>query len=99
MNKLSQAETDEFREIFGLVDTDQDGSITKSEFISLMETLGIDSTPEELDRMFNEVDLDGSGEIDFSEFMTVMSIKINATNSVEDVKKAFRIFEGIKRDR
>ena len=59
-----------------------------------METLGIDSTPEELDRMFNEVDLDGSGEIDFDEFMTVMSIKIASTNTPDDIKNAFKVFEG-----
>lgn len=30
-----------------------------------METLGIDTTPEELDLMINEIDQDNNGEIDF----------------------------------
>lgn len=61
MNNLTEAELDEFQQIFGLVDRDNDGSITKAEFSNLMETLGIDATPEDIDKMFNEVDLDGSG--------------------------------------
>ena len=57
MSKLSESEKAEFCEIFGLVDKDGDGTIRKSEFTSLMELLGIDTTAEEIDKMFLEVDL------------------------------------------
>jgi calmodulin len=62
---LSKEELAEFREIFNLVDRDGGGSITKEELGELMDTLGIDATPEEIDLMINEIDQDSNGEIDF----------------------------------
>ena len=62
---LSKEELAEFREIFNLVDRDGGGTITKEELGELMDTLGIDATPEEIDLMINEIDQDSNGEIDF----------------------------------
>ena len=59
----------------------------------LMDTLGIDATPEEIDLMINEIDQDSNGEIDFEEFVAVMSRKVNATYTSDQVKNAFKIFE------
>lgn len=58
-----------------------------------MDTLGIDATPEEIDLMINEIDQDSNGEIDFEEFVAVMSRKVNATYTSDQVKNAFKIFE------
>ena len=91
---LSDDELAEFREIFNLVDRDGGGTITKEELGELMDTLGIDATPEEIDLMINEIDTDNNGEIDFEEFVAVMSRKVNATYSSEQVKNAFKVFEG-----
>jgi calmodulin len=41
-----------------------------------------------------QIDADGSGEIDFEEFVTVMSRKVNATYTADQVKSAFKVFEG-----
>ncbi|EGZ10266.1 hypothetical protein PHYSODRAFT_521567 [Phytophthora sojae] len=91
---LSSEELAEFREIFNLVDRDRGGSITKVELGELMDTLGIDTSPEEIDLMINEIDQDSNGEIDFDEFVAVMSRKVNATYTAEQVKSAFKAFEG-----
>mgnify|MGYP003313681429 FL=1 len=40
-----------------------------------------------------EVDFDRSGEIDFDEFVAVMSRKVSATYTAEQVRGAFRVFE------
>ncbi len=56
MDKLTPEEIAEFREIFNLVDKDGGGSITKVELADLMDTLGIDATPEEIDFMISEID-------------------------------------------
>jgi calmodulin len=40
------------------------------------------------------IDSSGDGQIDFEEFVEVMSRKVNATYSAEQVKGAFRVFEG-----
>lgn len=52
---LSPEEIAEFQEIFNLVDRDGGGSITKEELGELMDTLGIDASPEEVDLMIREV--------------------------------------------
>lgn len=64
-HNLTDEELAEFREIFNLVDRDGGGTITKEELGELMDTLGIDATPEEIDLMINEIDQDSNGEIDF----------------------------------
>ena len=56
MDQLSPDEIAEFREIFNLVDKDGGGSITKVELGELMDTLGIDASPEEIDQMILETD-------------------------------------------
>jgi len=94
MDQLSEEEIAEFREIFNLVDRDGGGEITKDELGELMDTLGIDASPEEIDAMISEIDQDGSGSIDFEEFVAVMSRKLNATYTSDQVKTAFKVFEG-----
>ena len=37
--------------------------------------------------------LDGNGEIDFEEFVTIMSRKVNASYSSDQVKSSFKVFE------
>lgn len=69
---LTPEEISEFREIFNLVDKDGGGTITKDELGELMDTLGIETTAEELELMINEIDSSGDGHIDFEEFVEVI---------------------------
>ena len=82
MEHLSEDEVAEFREIFNLVDRDGGGSITASELGELMDTLGIDASPEEIEAMIKEIDQDGDGDIDFEEFVAVMSRKVTQRTRV-----------------
>jgi Ca2+-binding EF-hand superfamily protein len=92
--KLSEEEERGFREIFNLVDRDKGGSISKEELAQLMNTLGINASPQELELMINEIDQNNDGEIQFEEFVAVMSKKVQASYSAEEVKAAFQVFEG-----
>jgi len=91
---LTKEEEKEFREIFNLVDRDRGGSISKAELAQLMDTLQINASQQEIDLMINEIDRDGDGEIQFGEFVAVMSRKVAATYTAEEVKQAFKVFEG-----
>ena len=93
MDQLTEEEIAEFREIFSLVDRDGGGTISKSELGELMDTLGIDASPEDIEYMIAEIDNDGNGDIDFEEFVAVMSRKVNATYTSDQVKHAFKLFE------
>eukprot|EP00762_Andalucia_godoyi_P002767 ANDGO_04418.mRNA.1 Calmodulin len=90
---LTPEELAEFKEIFDLVDKDGGGSISKDELKELMETLGLRPTEDELDAMMAEVDENGSGDIDFDEFVYVMSRKVQADYTPEQLRAAFRVFE------
>ena len=94
MMQLTAAEEVEFREIFNLVDRDGGGTISKEELGKLMETLGIRASQDEINMMVSEIDQNNDGEIQFEEFVAVMSRKVNASYSAEEVKAAFRVFEG-----
>ena len=65
MDLLTEEEIAEFREIFNLVDKDGGGTISQDELGELMDTLGIEASPEEIDAMIREIDSNGTGEIDF----------------------------------
>ena len=90
---LSDEERAEFKEIFDLVDEDKSGQISKAELKKLMATLRLHPTEDELTAMMREVDADGSGDIDFDEFVTVMSRRVQADYTPEQLKSAFKVFE------
>jgi hypothetical protein len=43
--------------------------------------------------MINEVDADGNGTIDFPEFLTMMARKMKDTDTEEEIREAFRVFD------
>ena len=58
---------------FSLFDREGDGTISTNELRTMMPSLGLVVSEEELLEMIQEVDADGSGSIDFSEFLTMMA--------------------------
>merc|ERR1712208_44053 len=54
---------------------------------------GQNPTEAELQDMINEVDADGNGTIDFPEFLTMMARKMKDTDSEEEIREAFRVFD------
>ncbi|PWA15715.1 calmodulin-7 [Artemisia annua] len=58
-----------------------------------MRSLGQDPTKAELQDMINEVDADGNGTIDSPEFLNLMARKMKDTDSEEELKEAFRVFD------
>ena len=46
--------------------------------------------------MVNEVDKDGTGSIDFPEFLSMMALKINDQNAEDEIREAFKVFDGVR---
>eukprot|EP00592_Proboscia_alata_P001249 CAMPEP_0194372388 /NCGR_PEP_ID=MMETSP0174-20130528/20740_1 /TAXON_ID=216777 /ORGANISM="Proboscia alata, Strain PI-D3" /LENGTH=175 /DNA_ID=CAMNT_0039150889 /DNA_START=90 /DNA_END=614 /DNA_ORIENTATION=+ len=88
--KQASSELAEFQEIFSLVDRDQGGTISKVELADLMDVLGIETSPEEIDAMIKETDRSGNGDIGFEEFVALMSRKVITSHTPDEVKNAFR---------
>ena len=55
----------EFREIFALVDRNGGGTVTRDKLGELMNIVGIETKPREIDLLVGEVDRNGDGAIGF----------------------------------
>ncbi|BFF88805.1 calmodulin-related protein 97A-like [Drosophila madeirensis] len=93
MTELTEEQIAEFKEAFSLFDKDGSGSITTRELGVLMRSLGQNPTEAELQDLVNEVDIDGNGEIDFNEFCSMMSKQMRETDTEEEMREAFKIFD------
>ena len=45
--------------------------------------------------MVNDVDKDGTGSIDFPQFLSMMALKINDQNAEDEIREAFKVFDGV----
>jgi len=93
VDQLTEEQIAEFKEAFSLFDKDGDGTINTRELGAVMRSLGQNPTEAELQDMINEVDADGNGTIDFPEFLTRMARKMKDTDSEEEIREAFRVFD------
>jgi calmodulin len=91
--KLTEEQISEFKEAFSLFDKDADGCITTKELGTVMRSLGQNPTEAEVQDMINEVDADGNGTVDFPEFLNLMGRKMKYTDSEDELKEAFKVFD------
>uniref|UniRef100_A0A2I2Y8S0 EF-hand domain-containing protein n=1 Tax=Gorilla gorilla gorilla TaxID=9595 RepID=A0A2I2Y8S0_GORGO len=85
-DQLTEEQIAEFKEVFSLFDKDGDGTITTKK-------LGTNPTEAELQDMINEVDAHGNGTTDFPEFLTMMARKMKDTDSEEEIRETFCVFD------
>ncbi|RSH85364.1 hypothetical protein EHS25_004760 [Saitozyma podzolica] len=83
----------DFREASSPFDKDGGGTMTTKELGTVMRSLGQNPIQSELEDMINEVDADEDNSIDFAEFMTPMTTKMSDTNSEEEIREAFKVFD------
>lgn len=93
MAEMDENTIAEFKEAFALFDKDNDGTITTTELGTVMRSLGQAPTDSELQDMINEVDVDGSGTIDFQEFLEMMTKHMKETDTEQELKEAFKVFD------
>jgi hypothetical protein len=70
--QLSDEEKEKFQEAFVAFDKDGSGSIDVEELETVMKSLGMNPSKQEVQDMIDEVDDDNSGEIDMEEFLEMM---------------------------
>ena len=94
---LKDEQLAELKDVFSMFDKDGDGTITLSEFGSVMKALGQEPTEDELRIMMDSVDTDQNGVIDFDEFVGLMAdhfYQDGETPSREaELYEAFRVFD------
>merc|ERR1712167_110733 len=93
MPELSEKEMKEVKEAFDLFDGDGSGNIDAKELYVAIQALGFSPTQEEVDTMVKDIDADGNATIEFNEFVDMMSGKMGGKDPVEELKKAFAMFD------
>ena len=93
VEQLTEQQIEEIKEAFSLCDKDGDGSITTKELGTVMRSLGQTPTEAGLLEMIKEVDTNGDGTIDFPEFLNLMAKKMQDTDTEDDLREAFKVFD------
>jgi len=71
--KLKEDEDErELKEAFRVLDKGNKGVIDVKDLRWILQSLGDDLTPDEIEDMITETDTDGSGTVDYEEFRTLM---------------------------
>ena len=91
--ELTEEQKQEIKEAFDLFDTDGSGAIDAKELKVAMRALGFEPKKEEIKRIMDEVDREGTGRIDFQAFMDMMQDRMAERDPVEEMKKAFKLFD------
>jgi centrin-1 len=81
------------RSAFELFDRDNSGNIDATELRDAMKALGIYLKRDAVKELMKTVDKDKSGSIEFEEFLTLMQDKISSRNPLDELKKAFRVYD------
>lgn len=92
-NNLTEEQIQEFKEAFTLFDKDNNGTISKQELSTVMRSLGLSPSEQEVTDLMNEIDLNGNKSIEFSEFLTLMSRQLKQNDSEMELLEAFKVFD------
>ena len=91
--ELTEEQRQEIKEAFDLFDTDGSGSIDAKELKVAMRALGFEPKKEEIKKMIADLDTEGKGVIDYGDFLDLMTTKMAERDPVEEMMKAFRLFD------
>jgi len=86
---FDQAQIQEFKEAFNMIDHDRDGFINKEDLHDMLASLGKNPSDQYLDGMMSEA----PGPINFTMFLTMFGEKLNGTDPEDVIKNAFGCFD------
>jgi calcium-binding protein CML len=95
-SSLDEEQVAELREIFRSYDRNNDGSLTQLELRSLLRSLGLKPTQDQLDALIQRADINSNGLVEFSEFVALVSPEILSNNcpySEDQLKQLFEMFD------
>lgn len=94
--KLDDEQISELREIFRSFDRNNDGTLTQLELNSLLRSLGLKPSAEQLEGFIQRADTNNNGLIEFSEFVALVAPELLPAKSPyteEQLRQLFRMFD------
>uniref|UniRef100_A0A804PC25 EF-hand domain-containing protein n=3 Tax=Zea mays TaxID=4577 RepID=A0A804PC25_MAIZE len=95
-SRLDDDQLAELREIFRSFDRNADGSLTQLELGSLLRSLGLTPSADQLDALITRADTNSNGLIEFSEFVALVApdlLQDRSPYSEDQLRKLFAIFD------
>ncbi|KAL3640630.1 Calcium-dependent protein kinase 10 [Castilleja foliolosa] len=89
---LSVEEVEVIRDMFTLMDTDNDGKVTYEELKAGLRRVGSQLAEPEIKLLMDVADVDGNGVLDYGEFVAV-TIHLQRIENDEHIRKAFMFFD------
>ena len=94
--ELDDEQIAELREIFRSFDRNNDGSLTQLELGSLLRSLGLKPSPDQLETLIQNTDKNSNGLIEFSEFITLVApdlLPAKSPYTEDQLRQLFRLFD------
>lgn len=82
-----------YKEMFDLLDIDDNGMLTPMEVRNLMLHYGYNPKKQVVYQMVSDLDTDESGGIDFFEFMKMMTAKLSENDSDDDIARVYYMYD------
>lgn len=86
---FDQAQIQEFKEAFNMIDQNRDGFIDKEDLHDMLASLGKNPDDQFLESMMNEA----PGPINFTMFLTLFGERLQGTDPEEVIRNAFACFD------
>ena len=92
-SNIPNSKTDEYKKIFKLYSNGENGYVNTSELSKIFKAINIDASDEEIKEIIKKLDLEDKKEINHEEFLTIINQKEKDIDGVEEVLKAFKVFD------
>ncbi|KAK8690983.1 hypothetical protein V6N13_074504 [Hibiscus sabdariffa] len=94
--KLDDEQITQLRAIFRSFDHNNDGSLTQLELGSLLRSLGLKPSSDQLQALIQKADTNNNGLVEFSEFVSLVAPELLSEKSPyneEQLKQLFKMFD------
>ena len=92
-NILTEEQIIEFKEAFNMFDKSRSGTILSKDLGTVIRSLGWNPTEAELSSLTASYVKDSNGIINFHEFINIIANKATETDTEEELREAFRVFD------
>ncbi|KAL8150526.1 hypothetical protein V2J09_020334 [Rumex salicifolius] len=90
---LDEEQVSELEEIFRTFDRNKDGSLTQLELNSLLRSLGLNPSTDQIEALFTKADTNSNGLVEFPEFVDLVAPELVSSKSPYTEEQLLRIFK------